>query len=41
LLLGDADELLEDLDDVVDVDGLDDPSSEEGKSSSYQFGVVG
>ena len=41
LLLGDVDELLEDPDDVVEVDGLDDSSLEEGKSSSYQFGEVG
>ena len=38
LLLGEADEMLEDPDDGVDVDYS---SSEEGKSSSYQFGEVG
>jgi len=41
LLLGDADELLEDLDGVVEVYGLDESSSDEGKSSSYQFGEFG
>jgi hypothetical protein len=36
-LLGDSDELLEEPEDVVEVTGLDETSSDEGKSSSYQL----
>jgi hypothetical protein len=36
-LLGEFDELLEVPDDVVEVNGLDVSSSDEGKSSSYQL----
>ena len=41
LLLGELDELLEDLDGVDEEGRLDESSSDEGNSSSYQLGEFG